>query len=58
VYWDDIEEAWMVIDGNMVRGSTNGTWLFVDEPYELTSGTIFKAGAAVFQADIETSIKS
>jgi hypothetical protein len=45
-------EGWKVFDGNCSRHSTNGTWLFVDEPYIITDGLIFKAGAVIFNAKI------
>jgi hypothetical protein len=55
IYWDNTAMCWMIVDGNMARASTNGTWLFVDEEYALSSGTIFKAGESVYSIDVQIS---
>lgn len=34
------------------RPSTNGTWLYLNEDYEVYNGMIFKANQTLFQATI------
>ena len=43
------EKGWCVKDGDGVKMSTNGTWLFAEEACDLHSGTIFKAGQTLFK---------
>lgn len=38
------DDHWVIMDGNGNRGSTNGTWLFADMPYNINDGMVFKAG--------------
>ena len=45
-------KGWMVTDGDGKRGSTNGTWLFVDDMFEVFNNMVFKAGQTLFQARI------
>jgi len=44
-----INNKWYLSDGDGVKKSTNGTWLFVDTPFEIYDGIIFKAGALLFE---------
>ena len=48
-------DSWIVQDGGKNRSSTNGTWLFVDEPYLITDEMIFKAGQVIFKAKLISS---
>ena len=47
------DDHWVIMDGNGNRGSTNGTWLFADMPYNINDGMVFKAGQVVFQATLK-----
>ncbi len=42
------ENQWVVEDGYNGKGSTNGTWLFVDEFFKIYDGMVFKAGQTLF----------
>jgi hypothetical protein len=46
------EKQWIVVDGNGKRNSTNGTWLFVEDPFTIFDGMIFKAGQTLFKLNI------
>ena len=46
---------WTIKDGTKNRSSTNGTWLFVDEPFLITDDLIFKAGQVIFKAKLISS---
>ena len=37
-------DKWYLNDGDGHKLSTNGTWLFVDELFEIYNAMIFKAG--------------
>jgi hypothetical protein len=41
-----------VYDGDGIKPSTNGTWIFIEEPYEITDGMIFKAGQTMFKVSV------
>lgn len=45
-----VELGWFIQDGDGNRGSTNGTWLYIDEPFQLIENTVFKAGQTLFLA--------
>lgn len=42
-------KGWMLFDGIGDKKSTNGTWLFVEEDYEMYDGMVFKAGKTLFE---------
>ncbi len=42
-------DRWMVIDGDGLKHSTNGTWLFVDRPFKLHDRLLIKAGNVVLK---------
>jgi len=42
----------MICDGDGTKTSTNGTWLFVENPTKIYDGMIFKAGQLLFKARI------
>ena len=46
------ENNWAIYDGNGKRSSTNGTWLFIEEDYELHNDTMFKAADVLFKVHI------
>jgi pSer/pThr/pTyr-binding forkhead associated (FHA) protein len=47
-----IDNCWRLEDGDGRRGSTNGTWLFMDEFYEMYDGMAFKAGQSLFEVKL------
>jgi len=47
------EEGWILIDGTEKRPSTNGTWLYMNDDFEIYNGIIFKANQTLFQAFLE-----
>lgn len=46
------EPNWVIYDGDGTKPSTNGTWLFADDYYEISDGMIFKAAETLFKACI------
>ena len=40
---------WEVVDGDGTKHSTNGTWIFIEKPYEIYEGMVFKAGQTLFE---------
>lgn len=46
------EKGWVLFDGDGDKKSTNGTWLFVDEEFEIFDGMVFKAGKTLFEAKV------
>lgn len=44
IVWDANSGYWMIFDGHKGKPSTNGTWLFIDEPRLIEEDMIFKAG--------------
>ncbi len=45
VYMDG---TWYACDGDGKRPSTNGTWVYAEEPIRLADGSVFKAGKLIF----------
>lgn len=44
------QSGWSLEDGNGVKGSTNGTWLFAEDLFEIHDGLLFKVGQTLFLA--------
>ena len=44
--------GWHIQDGDGKKISTNGTWLFAEEFFEIYNGMMFKAGESLFRADL------
>ena len=44
-----MHDEYYLVDGEGTKPSTNGTWLFAENDYELENGTVFKAGQSLFQ---------
>jgi hypothetical protein len=40
--------GWVILDGDGSKPSTNGTWLFIEEPIKIKHGVVFKAGSTLF----------
>ena len=45
-------EKWVLRDGDGKKSSTNGTWLFADEYFDIYEDLVFKAGQTLFQAKV------
>jgi hypothetical protein len=43
------QQGWVILDGDGRQPSTNGTWLFLEEPIRIKSGVVFKGGSTLFQ---------
>lgn len=46
------ETGWMLVDGDFEqqRPSTNGTWVYLSEEYEMYNGMVFKVSSTLIQA--------
>lgn len=42
----------MLLDGDGIKLSTNGTWLFVDELFPIYDNMVFKAGQTLLKAQL------
>lgn len=51
----DQADGWMLSDGNGSKNSTNGTWLFVDDYFEIFDGMVFKAGQTLYECKFTPS---
>jgi len=47
------DNIWSLEDGDGRKGSTNGTWLYVDDYFEVQDGMMFKAGQSLFSCKLE-----
>ena len=45
-------ENWWLVDGDGTKRSTNGTWLFAEDPFKIFNNMSFKAGQTLFLAKI------
>ena len=52
------DDHWNVEDGCNGKASTNGTWLFVDEFFQLRDGMVFKAGQVLFNVVLKAPQRS
>lgn len=46
------DQGWVLFDGTGDKKSTNGTWLFVENDYEIFNGMVFKAGKTLFEVHV------
>lgn len=46
--------GWVLVDGDAVsnKNSTNGTWLYLSDRHELTTGMVFKSNHSVFEVNV------
>ena len=51
VHYED-DSGWTLVDGDMdqQRPSTNGTWVYLSDEYEIYNGMVFKVSSTLFQA--------
>jgi hypothetical protein len=45
-------QGWVLVDGDGSRPSTNGVWIYINEPLEITNKMIFKSNHTIFQASL------
>ncbi len=43
---------WRLTDGYNGKASTNGTWLYLNEDYDVYEGMVFKANQTIFSVKI------
>ena len=49
-------DCWILADGDVGKPSTNGTWLFAEQFFEVHNGMVFKAGETLFKASVYTDL--
>jgi hypothetical protein len=49
------EKGWVLVDGYESKPSTNGTWLYISEPFEVYDGLVFKAHETVYKVGIQSN---
>ncbi len=45
-------DQWVAIDGYNGKSSTNGTWIYLNEDYEIYDGVSFKANQTIFSVGV------
>lgn len=45
----DIKKGWILMDGIDSKDSTNGTWLFANEDFQIFNKMIFRSNQSLFQ---------
>jgi len=48
------DKGWTLTDGFDGRPSTNGTWLYVSEDFEIYDGLVFKAHQMLFKVNMSS----
>ena len=46
------QASWWLIDGYNNKASTNGTWLYLNEDFEMHNGMVFKANQTIFNVQL------
>lgn len=46
------DSHWVIYDGDGIKESTNGTWIYIEDAYEITDGMMFKAGQTMFKVNV------
>lgn len=54
ISFDAEQQAWVLTDGFNNKPSTNGTWLYLNENFEMKNGMIFKANQTIFNVEIKS----
>jgi hypothetical protein len=52
IYFNHEKECWCLEDGFNSKKSLNGTWLYLNDDFEIYDGMTFKANQTLFQANI------
>jgi predicted component of type VI protein secretion system len=47
-----IDGHWVLTDGHNGKVSTNGTWIYLNEDYQIFDSMVFKANQTIFAARI------
>lgn len=47
-----LKDNWIISDGDGLSQSTNGTWLFVEDFFEVHNEMIFKVGESTFKSEL------
>ena len=47
--------GWVLRDGINSKRSTNGTWIYVEEEFEIEDKMVFKAGKTLFEANLQVN---
>lgn len=50
------KEGWTLTDGHDDKPSTNGTWLYLNEDFEVYDKMIFKSNQTIFQCSTKSDI--
>jgi pSer/pThr/pTyr-binding forkhead associated (FHA) protein len=50
------DKQWKISDGDGEKASTNGTWLFADNFFEIFDGMNFKVGETLFKAQMSNDL--
>lgn len=53
IQFNPAQDSWILTDGFNNKASTNGTWLYLNENFEMHQGMIFKANQTIFHVDIQ-----
>lgn len=48
------DNKWYISDGDGSKNSTNGTWLYAEDPIEIHDQMTFKAGSLLFQTSFHS----
>lgn len=46
------DNSWVLYDGDGIKPSTNGTWIYLKDPHEITNELIFKVAQTLFKTKI------
>lgn len=52
------DKTWKITDGDGEKASTNGTWLFADNFFEVFDGMNFKVGETLFKARLSSDFNN
>ena len=52
IYFNAEKECWCLEDGFTGKRSLNGTWLYLNDDFEVYDGMTFKANQTLFQASL------
>lgn len=47
------EQSWVLTDGFGGKASTNGTWMYLNEDFQMHPGMVFKANQTIFSVDLK-----
>ena len=50
------KDGWILQDGNRGKPSTNGTWIYLNEDFQICDKMIFKSNQTIFQCFKENFI--